>query len=181
MMNRVAWLLAAAALAVPAQAQEVSIDPDHISAVLKGAGYPAENYNDNPDYRQILSESGSFKFLVEMYDCTDGKACQTIGFYSNFPMETPPTKERLDAYSGPREGARLSLVRRGEARLDQELDLGDATGISDEEFLARLKTWETVLAGVKDYLARPADAPPAAASADAAEAAAPPAPATNAS
>jgi hypothetical protein len=183
-MKRVAFALAAAAFATSAQAQEISIDPDHITAVLKQAGYPAENFNDDADYRQILTKSGNYQFLVEMSDCQNGTACQTIGFYSNFPMDTPPTKEKLDAYGGPLEGTRLSLDRRGAARLDQDLDMGE-NGISDEDFISHLKTFETVLAGVKAYLAgQPAPAPvaaaqPAAASADAP--AAPPEQAANAS
>jgi hypothetical protein len=175
-------VFAALALAMPAQAQDATIDPDHIISVLKDAGYPAEYFNEEMDYRQVLSKSGTYNFLVEMYDCEAGKTCNTLEFYSNFPMDTAPTKEKLDAYSGPRDGARLSLDRRGEARVQQEVDIGDS-GLTDAAFIEKVKAWEQVLANVGAYLhdqpapgATPAaaatsDTSPAAAAAEAAAAA----------
>ena len=145
-------VIAMLALAVPAQAQEARVDPDHIMTLLKDAGYPAEYFNEDTDYRQILSKSGDYQFLVEMWDCVDGKACQTLEFYANFPMQEKPTKERIDAYSGPREGARIVLDRRGDAVIKQELDINAPGGLSDEQFIAHVKTWETMLTGFARYL-----------------------------
>ena len=169
MIRLAAMLIAAMAIAVPAHAQEARVDPDHIMTVLKDAGYPAEYINDDDDYRQILSKSGDYQFLVEMWDCVDSKACQTLEFYSNFPMEEKPTKERIDAYSGPREGTRIWLDRRGDAVIRQELDINAPGGLSDEQFIAHLKSWETKLAGFAAYLTK---APSASAAADSAGAAA---------
>ena len=172
MMKQAAFLIAAMAIAVPAHAQEARVDPDHIMTLLKDAGYPAEYFNDDDDYRQILSKSGDYQFLVEMYDCVDGKACQTLEFYSNFPMDEKPTKERLDAYTGPREGARIALDRRGDAVIKQELDINAPGGLSDEQFIAHVKNWETMLTGFAEFLveAPGASAATEAASAPAAEA-----------
>jgi hypothetical protein len=152
MIKRTAILIAAMAVAVPAHAQEARVDPEHIMTVLKDAGYPAEPFNQDKGFRQILSKSGNYQFLVEMYDCVDGKACQTLEFFSNFPMEEKPTKERLDAYSGPREGARIWLDRRGDAVIRQELDINAPGGLNDEQFIAHVKTWETMLTGFAEYL-----------------------------
>jgi hypothetical protein len=153
---------AALALALPAHAQDATVDPDHIIQVLKDAGYSAEYFNEEMDYRQILSKSGTYNFLIEMYDCEDGKSCDTLEFYSNFPMDEAPTQAKLDAYSGPSDGARLSLDRRGEARVQQEFDLAGGAP-TDEQFLNKLKTWETVLANVAAYLHdQPAPGAPAA-------------------
>jgi hypothetical protein len=154
-------VIAMLALAVPAQAQEARVDPDHIMTLLKDAGYPAEYFNDDDDYRQILSKSGDYQFLVEMYDCVDGKACQTLEFYSNFPMEDAPTKQQLDAYSGPREGARIMLDRRGDAVIKQELDINVEGGLSDAQFIERVKHWETMLTGFGKFLIEPPAAAPA--------------------
>ncbi len=173
MFIRVSLLAAALAVSVPAQAQSARIDPDHIVSVLKDAGYTAEYVGNEADYRQIQTNAGNYRYMVEMYDCEGGKNCQTLEFYTNFPLPTPPTKEKLDAYDGPREGARLALDRRGMAMMRQELDLGDA-GLSDEEIVAKLKTWETMISGVAGYLTRPEGAPAAAAAAPAAEAPATP-------
>jgi hypothetical protein len=178
MLKRVAFLIVASALATPAYAQstdaQATLDPDHIITVLKDAGYPAEYYQGSnaSDYRQILSKSGNYQFLVELYECTDSKACQTLEFYSNFPMEEPPTKERLDAYSGPREGARISLNRQGVAVMKQEIAFSPEEGLPDEVFLERLKNWETMMAGFAAYLHQPPGGSAADAAADAAEAAA---------
>src|SRR5687768_1168965 len=169
MIKRTALLMAAMAIAVPAHAQEARVDPDHIMAVMKDAGYPAEYFNEDDDYRQILSKSGNYQFLVEMYDCVDGKACQTLELFSNFPMDEKPTKERIDAYSGPREDTRIWLDRRGDAVIRQELDINAPGGLSDEQFIAHVKNWETKLAGFATYLT---EAPAASAAADTAGAAA---------
>ena len=177
MFKRTAMLIAAVVIAVPAHAQDARVDPEHILTVLKDAGYEAEEVNQDKGYRQILTEGEDYRFLVEMWDCVDGKACQTLEFYSNFPMEEKPTKERLDAYSGPREGARIGLDRRGDAVIRQELDINAPGGLSDEQIVAKIKTWETMLAGFAAYLtqapgtsaaaAPAADAAPAAPAADA--------------
>jgi hypothetical protein len=177
MIKRVALLIAAMTIAIPAHAQDARVDPDHIMTVLKDAGYPAEYFNEDTDYRQILSKSGDYQFLVEMYDCVDGKACQTLEFYSNFPMETKVSKERIDAYSGPREGARISLDRRGDAVIKQELDINGEGGLSDQQFIDRLKNWETMLTGFAQYLTTPAGTSTAADAAGAAPDAAASAPA----
>ena len=97
MIKPAAILIAAMAVAVPAHAQEARVDPEHILTVLKDAGYEAEPVNQDKGFRQLLTKSGDYRFLVEMWDCVDGKACQTLEFYANFPMEVKPTKERLDA------------------------------------------------------------------------------------
>ena len=162
MTRQIAFMIAAMALAAPAHAQDARVDPDHYMTLLKDAGYPAEYFNDDTDYRQILSKAGDYQFLVEFYDCVDGKACQTLEFYSNFPMEESPTKEQLEAYTGPREGARIMLDRRGDAVIKQELDLNAEGGLSDAQFLDSVKTWGTMLTGLGGYLREP-NAPSAAA------------------
>lgn len=169
MLKHTAILFAAIAFAAPAHAQDATIEPDHIVALLKDSGHPAEYFNDDDDYRQILSKSGDYQFLVEMYDCVDGKACQTLEFYSNFPMEDPPTQELIEAYAGPRDGARIYLDRRGEASMQQELDVEG--GLSDEEFLARLESWKAAMTGFSEYLSQPRGAPAVAGNAPAADAA----------
>jgi hypothetical protein len=181
MIKRTAMLIAAMAIAVPATtpalAQDARVDPEHILTVLTDAGYSPEAVNQDKGFRQIIAKSGDYRFLVEMWDCVDGKACQTLELYANFPMEEKPTKERLDAYSGPREGARIWLDRRGDAVIRQELDINAPGGLSDEQIVAQIKTWETMLAGFAAYLAEAPGTSTAEAAADAAEGAAPPAPA----
>jgi len=178
MIKWTAFTIATLAVALPAHAQDARVEPDHIVAVLKDAGYPAEVINDDPGYRQILSKTGEYQFLVEMYDCVNGKACETLEFYSNFPTEEKQTKERLDAFPGERGGARIALDRRGEATMREELDINQAGGLSDAQFIDELKAWETLVKDFVAYLTQPAGAAPAAAAAaDAAEAAAGSAPA----
>jgi hypothetical protein len=178
MIKSAAMLIAAMAIAVPAHAQEARVDPEHIMTVLKDAGYDVENFSNETEYRQILSKSGDYQFLVEMYDCVDGKACQTLEFYSNYPKKPELTKELVDAYSGPREGARITLNRAGDATIRQELDINREGGLSDEQFIEQVKAWETMLGSFFAYLSEPAGTSPAAeTAADATEAAADRAPA----
>jgi len=170
MFKRTVLFVAASIVALPAQAQDAKIDPAHIMTVMKDAGYPAEFYNDDGDYRQILSKSGDYQFLVEMYDCVDGAACETLEFYSNFPMEEKPTKEKLDSYSGTRDGTSIALDRRGDVVVRQELDVDG--GLADDQFIARLKSWEALIDEFVAYLtaAPDTDAPAAAATEAAADA-----------
>lgn len=173
MMKRTALLVAAIAIAIPAHAQDARVDPEHIMTVLEEAGYPAENFSEETDYRQILAKGADYQFLVEMYDCVDGKACQTLEFYSNYPKKPELTKERLDAYPGPREGTRIVLNRAGDATIRRELDINGDGGLTDEQFIAHVKNWETTLNDFFAYLSEPAGTSPAAeAAGTAAEAAA---------
>jgi len=165
MTKRIAFLMAAMAIAVPAQAQDARVDPDHYMMLLQDAGYPAKYFNDDTDYRQILSKAGDYQFLVEFYDCVDSKACQTLEFYSNFPMDPAPTKEKVAAYSGPREGARIMLDRRGDAVIKMELDINQEGGLTDAQFIDSVKSWGTMLANFAAYLFEAPAAAPAAADA----------------
>ena len=160
MMKRLA-VVALLALATPAQAQEATIDPDHIVSVLKDAGYPAEYLNSGADFRQILTKVGQRQFLVELYDCTDRKACETMEFTAEFPMEEPPTNDAISAYSGPHEGARVALDRRGKPTMAMEIDIPDE-GLSDTQFIAHMKSWETMIAAFLDFLTHPPREAPAA-------------------
>jgi len=157
------------AFATPAIAQEARVEPEHIVSVLKDNGYSAEVINNDPGYRQILSKTGDYQFLVEMYDCVDGKSCQTLEFYSNFPTVEKQTKERLDAFPGPRGGARIALDRRGEATMREELDINAPGGLSDAQFIERLKTWEVLVKDFVTYLTQPSAAATPAAAAPAGE------------
>jgi len=162
MMKRLG-VVAAFGLAVSAQAQAATVDADHIVSVLRNAGYPAEYFSEEADYRQILSKSGDHQFLVELYDCQDGKACETLEFFAGFPMEEPPTEEVLDAYSGPRDGARIYIDRRGDPSIQLPVELSGES-LTDAEFIDRLKSWEAMLEGFAGFLVEkpPTQADPAA-------------------
>jgi len=179
MFKRVALIATAIAFAVPAHAQDApTVDPDHLIDVLKGAGYPAENFSHEKDYRQILiSKPGAHQFLVEMYDCEDGKTCNTMEFFVTFAMDHPPTKEAIAAYSGPHDGADVDIDRRGAPRMVMDVALPDE-GLNDADFLAKVQGFETMVSGFNDFLTgKPAAAP--AEQTAAADAAAPaPAPAS---
>jgi hypothetical protein len=161
MTKRVVFTLAALALAAPANAQDApTVDADHFIDVLKGAGYPAENFSHEKDYRQILiSKPGGHQFLVEMYDCEDGKTCNTMEFFVTFAMDHPPTKEAIAAYSGPHDGADVDTDRRGAPRMVMDVALPDE-GLPDADFLAKVQSFETMVSGFNDFLTgKPATAP----------------------
>ena len=179
MLKRVALIAAAMAFAVPALAQDSpTVDPDHFITVLKDAGYPADNFSHEKDYRQILvSKPGSHQFLVEMYDCEDGKTCNSMEFFVTFPMDHPPTKEAIAAYTGPHEGATIDTDRRGAPRMVMDVFLPDE-GLTDASFLEQLHTFETMMTGFNNFLAgKPAEAAAPAQAAAAGDAAPAPAPA----
>jgi hypothetical protein len=161
MTKGVVLTLAALALAAPAQAQESpTVDPDHFMTVLKDAGYPAENFSHEKDYRQLLvSKPGSHQFLVEMYDCENGKTCNSMEFFVTFPMDHPPTREAIAAYTGPHEGATLDTDRRGAPRMVMDVFLPDE-GLTDAAFLEQVASFETMMTGFNNFLSGKPAAPP---------------------
>ena len=169
-------VIAALALATPVQAQTATVDPDQIEALLKDAGYPAEQIGDQSGYRQVMSRGTNYQFSVDLFDCAAGKACQTVLLYTAFKKaDDTPTNEAIAAYSDQHPGSRMFLDRRGSPAIELELDLPD-DGITAAWFTDSLKTWETMLAGFAGFLSgQPAPAAPAAAAATSAPAA--PAPA----
>jgi len=173
MLKWVALATAAMAFAVPAHAQ-TTVDPDHLIELLDGAGFPAEYFSQEPDYRQILvSKPGHHQFLVELYDCENGKTCDTIEFFVGFPMDNPPTRDALAAYDGPHEGAEISLDRQGKPRMVLPLELPDE-GLTDALFIERVQGFETMMNGFYGFLTgKPAEAAAASAAAAPADTSAP--------
>ena len=168
-------VIAALALASPAHAQSTTADPEQVVALLKDAGYPAEPFGDQNGYRQVTSKVGDFEFTVDLFDCTAGKACELVLFYTAFkPSEDLPNKEAIAAYSGQQPGGRMFVDRRGAPVIELELNLAEGA-LAPDQFADKLKTWETMLSAFADFLSgqpAPAAAVPAAATA-AAEAPAP--------
>ena len=168
MFKYIAATAVALALATPALAED-GVDPEHIASLLKDAGYPADFNGEQTGYRQIVSKAGNYGFTVEFFDCTAGKACETLLFYTIFKKgDDTPVKEAIDAYSGEQPGGRMFLDRRGDPAIEYEFDL--AEGLTDTQFTDSLKSWETMVANYAGFLAgRPAPAPaaPAAAAAPA--------------
>jgi hypothetical protein len=168
-------IIAALALATPAHAQTATADPDQVVALLKEAGYPAEPFGDQNGYRQVTSKAGDYEFSVDLFDCTAGKACELVLFYTAFKAgEDMPSKEAIAAYSGQQSAGRMFVDRRGAPVIELELNLAEGA-LNPAQFADSLKTWETMLNGFADFLSgrsAPAAAVPAAATA-AAEAPAP--------
>lgn len=171
-------IIAALALASPAYAQTATVDPEQVMTLLKDAGYPAEHAGDQNGYRQILSEADDFGFSVDLWDCTAGKACETILFFTVFKKEDDtPTKEALAAYTSQQPGGRMYLDRRGSPAIELELDIPEG-GLTAAQFADNLKTWEAMVVSFADFLAgRPAPAAATPAAATEAELPAAPAPA----
>ncbi len=169
MINRVVIALAALALATPAHAQ-ATVDPEHIAALLKDAGYPTEFVGEQAGYRQILTKSGDYDFSVELYDCNAGKACELLLLRTTFRKSDSVTKEAVDAYSSQQPQGRMFLDRRGNPAIELEFDLTKSS-LTDAQFTDALKSWDTMLVNYAGFLR--GDSPPAPAAAAAAGNAAP--------
>ena len=166
MMKHFAFV-AALALAGPVHAQ-TTVDPDQVMTLLKNAGYPAEHFGDQSGYRQVMSETGDYQFSVDLFDCTAGKACSTMLFYTAFrPSDKTPTKEAIAAYSSQQPAGRMFVNRSGSPVIELELDLGD-DALTPARFADSLKTWDTMLVAFGNFLSgRPSPAAPAPAAATA--------------
>jgi hypothetical protein len=145
-MRLVGWTiaLAAAGTALPAQAQMVSAkEPKTVVAALKAKGYGAELLASG-SAPSIASSIGGLKFRIYFENCTGGKACTTVTFFTGF-TDLDATPAKLNEWNSKNRFAR--------AYIDDEKDVDlDYKGIPKANFNEYLDIWSSSASKYLDFL-----------------------------
>jgi hypothetical protein len=134
-----------------AQAQAVSADdPRQIAKLISDKGYQAELVDTDASPRIRSSDSG-IKFLIFFLNCTDGKKCATLQFYTGFGDTVVPLEKINEWNSGHRFG-RSYLDDERDPVLEMDLNL-DAGGVSSENFLDNFTLWLDLMQQFRTFVA----------------------------
>ncbi|HEX8061803.1 MAG TPA: YbjN domain-containing protein [Allosphingosinicella sp.] len=132
---------AAAAVAAPAEAQMVSAkNPASLVAALKAKGYPAELGGAKGD-PSISSSAGDLKFKIYFENCTAGKACTTVTFFTGF-TDLDATHAKLNEWNAKNRFARAYIDDENDPVLQMDVDL-DFKGIPTANFNEYIDIWSS--------------------------------------
>ncbi|HEX8480489.1 MAG TPA: YbjN domain-containing protein [Allosphingosinicella sp.] len=139
--------LAAAALSLPAHAQMVSAkDPKTLVAALQAKGFQAELGTTRGE-PSISSGAGGVKFKIFFENCTGGKACTTVTFFTGF-TDLEVTHAKVNEWNGKNRFTRAYIDAENDPVLAMDLDL-DHQGIPRGNFGEYLDIWSS---SVSKYL-----------------------------
>jgi hypothetical protein len=152
-MRIVGWtvaMAAAAGMASPAQAQMVSAkNPKTLVAALEAKGLSAElaTTGSTP---LISSSVGDLKFKIYFENCTAGKSCTTVTFFTGFTdLDATPTK--LNEWNSKNRFARAYIDSEDDPVLAMDVDL-DFKGIPKANFSEYVDIWSTSASKYLDFL-----------------------------
>lgn len=141
---RLEWIaaaIAAAGLPAAAQAQMVSAkNPQSVVAALQAKGYQAE-LRSTSGKPTIGSSAGGLKFTIYFENCTDGKACTTVTFFTGF-TDIDATPAKLSEWNGKNRFTRAYIDEENDPVLAMDLDL-DHQGIPRANFGEYLDIWSS--------------------------------------
>jgi hypothetical protein len=142
-MRAIGWTIAiaAAGIAIPAQAQMVSAkDPRTLVAALKAKGYETELLTTGTA-PSIASSVGGLKFRIYFENCTAGKACTTVTFFTGF-TDLDSSPEKANEWNSKNRFARAYIDDEKDPVLAMDLDL-DYKGIPRSNFNEYIDIWST--------------------------------------
>ncbi len=143
-----AMLLAGAA---PAAAQMVTAkDPQSVVKVLQDAGFQAKLDKSEDGEPMIRSGASGSKFTIFFFNCTAGKDCATVQFYSGYEKKGLKL-EQINAWNQGQRFGRAYLDKEGEPAIEMDLDLDDG-GVSPALFTDNLEFWTTIMAGFEKHI-----------------------------
>jgi hypothetical protein len=151
-MRLVGWTIAmaAAGLAFPAQAQMVSAkDPGTLVAALQAKGFQAQLGTTRGE-PSISSGAGGVKFTIFFENCTAGKACTTVTFFTGFTdLEATPAK--MNEWNSQNRFTRAYLDKVNDPVLAMDVDL-DHAGLPRANFGEYLDIWSSLAAKYVAFL-----------------------------
>jgi hypothetical protein len=138
-LKYLAILLAAATAASPAAAQMVSAkNPQSLVSAMQAAGFQAE-LGAAAGEPAITSGAGGVQFKLFFENCTDGKACTTISFFTGF-RDLEANLARINEWNQKNRFARAYIDAEGDPVLRMDVDL-DHDGIPRANFREYLSIW----------------------------------------
>jgi Putative bacterial sensory transduction regulator len=154
MMRLMGWAtaIAAAGIALPAQAQMVSAKkPETLVASLQAAGYSAEMQKDSGGDPMIKSSVGGHPFRVIFYGCKANRDCTTIAFSSGYDKKSETSLASINQWNREKRFGRAFLDGEGDPILAMDVDLDDG-GISSALFTDNLEFWVAVKAAFEKHI-----------------------------
>jgi hypothetical protein len=133
----------ALSFAVPAAAQMVSAkDPQTLVRALQAKGFQAklETAGGEP---AIVSGAGGFKFSIFFENCTDGRACTTVSFFTGF-TDLKATLPQVNEWNQTKRFIRAYVDREGDPVMRMDVDL-DHAGIATVNFGEYLDIWTSLV------------------------------------
>ncbi|HEY0044917.1 MAG TPA: YbjN domain-containing protein [Allosphingosinicella sp.] len=144
--------LAAAAFAMPAQAQMVTAaNPDSVVKTLQDAGYTAKLAKDNTGDPMIESAATGSSFRVLFYGCTGGRNCATIQFTTGYDTDGKTSLAAANEWNSKQRFGRAFIDKDGDPILQMDVDLDDG-GVSKLLFTDNLEFWIAVKQGFEKHI-----------------------------
>jgi hypothetical protein len=146
-MRVIGWTIAiaAAAAAIPAQAQMVrGQDPGTLAAALQKAGYAAKIGTDKVGDPMITSGASGTAFQIFFYNCKAGRDCATVTFHSGYDLKSSIGLERINEWNRGKRFGRAYLDKVDDPILEMDVDLDDG-GMSSALFIDNVEFWTSVL------------------------------------
>jgi hypothetical protein len=147
-------LLAFFALADPVRGQtsrNAGVSPPEVAAVLRGAGYPADDSDGRASGPEVRSSTGKIGFSVRFSRCDSELRCATVAFAAAFPRGYVSTAT-VNAWNRQAQYARAFQDKNGAAELAMEIDTSH--GMSADAISASIQDWITALNGFAAFIAR---------------------------
>lgn len=116
-------------------------DPQSLVKAMQAKGYQAE-LTTAAGEPAIKSGAGGVKFSVFFENCTDGKECSTISFFTGF-TDLEATLDQVNAFNQSSRFARAYVDKDGDPVLRMDVDL-DHNGIPATNFNEYLDIWSSV-------------------------------------
>ncbi|MFM5953052.1 MAG: YbjN domain-containing protein [Novosphingobium sp.] len=143
--------LAAALVAAPALAKNVTADLDQVTEILKGAGYKVEMKDVKGD-RFISVDMDDYHFLILPFGCDDkGKACKSVQFFAAFDPPTSPSLDAMNLYARDHRWGRVYLDKDNDPAIEFDVDL-EQGGMSPELFLDNVAYWEAIVSAYSKFI-----------------------------
>lgn len=140
-----------------AQAQTIGAgDPKQIAKLISDKGYQAEVVDTDSSPRIRSSDSG-VKFVIFFMNCTAGKNCATVQFYTGFADMVVPL-EKINEWNRDHRFARAFLDDESDPVLEMDLNL-DAGGVPAENFLDNFTIWLDLMSQFRTFVVENSAAP----------------------
>lgn len=153
-MRFIGWTIAiaAAAAAVPAQAQMVrGQSPGSLVQALQKAGYAAKLGVDKVGDPMITSGAAGTTFQIFFYNCKGGKDCATVTFHSGYDLKSNIGLERINEWNRGKRFGRAYLDKEDDPILEMDVDLDDG-GLSPALFIDNVEFWTSVLGEFEKHI-----------------------------
>ncbi|HEY0131896.1 MAG TPA: YbjN domain-containing protein [Allosphingosinicella sp.] len=153
-MRLVGWTIAiaAAGMAIPAQAQMVSArKPEALVRALQAAGYSAKLEKDATGDPMIKSAVNGHPFRVVFYGCKANKDCATITFAAGYDKKGATSLDSINDWNRKNRFGRAYLDDESDPIIGMDVDLDDG-GMSSALFTDNLEFWTAVTGAFQKHI-----------------------------